>query len=180
MKTRTNSMKWAGPTLHIAAAAVVFAAVGCASGDGAFSSDPTFAEGTGALVATLAQIPDDVRCLQFTTNDWHVQQLNVDVVPGTTQTIRIGPLNAGEVYLNGSAYPTVCAEAYYNTNNWTADPTSVTVQNGRVSPVTMTFRRLGRVDVSIDFENCDAGEGTVDGGLPCIGDGADGGVWQVR
>jgi hypothetical protein len=109
-----------------------------------------------------------------------VSQLSVDVTPGTTQTIRIGPLNAGTVYLSGSACSTICAEASYGKHTWIADQTMATVENGRASPVTLTFRRLGRVDVSVDFEQCDGGDGTPDGGLPCIDNGADGGVWQVR
>jgi len=177
MQTSFKKALWTG----VAPLGFALAMAGCSSESVDRSSDRAFAEGTGELVASLAQIPDDVRCVQITTSDWqHAPTINVDVTPGTSQTIRIGPLFAGQIWLNGSAHSSACADINSVNQTWVADNTVTVVENGRVSPVTMTFRRLGRVDVTVDFEHCDGGFSGDGGTLRCVDDGVDAGVWQVR
>ena len=162
----------------LAAVAMVGALPACSSAEESKPQD-SFAQGSGELVATLTTVPNDVHCLQLQTSVWNLSQLNFDVTPGTTQTVRVGPLPAGTVFVSGIAYSKTCAEAFYEYQSWTADQVQATVETGRVTPLTLTFKRLGRVDISIDFEECDS----TDGGLPGTPDDADGGasrIWRTQ
>ena len=144
---------------------------GCSDGGPASPSKDLgvgeFDETTGALVAHLQRIPDNVRCLEIQVSDWRFGLMRFDVTPGDDAFIKIAPLLPGWVYFYGSAYSVACADIYgpndggpYGFQTWYADYASAEIVPGRATPVSLTFRKLGAADVSIDFSDeppCDGG-----------------------
>ncbi|MET0595495.1 MAG: hypothetical protein ABW133_22540 [Polyangiaceae bacterium] len=134
-----------------------------------------FDETTGAIVAHLRRIPDNVRCLEITVSDWRYGTQRYDVTPGNEAFLKIAPLMPGYVYFYGAAYSVACADIYgpndggpYGFQTWYAEYTSAEILPGRSTPVSMTFRRLGGAEVSVDFsDEPPCGDG---GGCPPVGD----------
>jgi hypothetical protein len=151
--------------------------VGCSQGaSSSQGGEGSFGESTGALVAHLKRIPDDVRCIEIQTSDWHQYRVITDVEPGTEATIRIAPLTPGYVSFWGAAYRVPCWQIYetkggaWGNQSWIADNANAYVQPGAATPITLTFRRLGSADISVDFDDgtgCDAGLPAWDGGPQC-------------
>ena len=149
------------------AAAVALGAAACSQGQSpSHDGDGTFDESSGALVAHLKRIPDDVRCIEIQTSDWRRSQVQIDVQPGGEANIQIAPLQPGYISFWGVAYKVRCWEIWsgdggsYGNQSWIADYASAYVQSGRATPVTLTFRKLGSADVSVDFadpSDCDGG-----------------------
>jgi hypothetical protein len=152
--------------------AVALGAAACSQGPSSSSDgDGTFDENTGALVAHLRRIPDDVRCIEISTSDWRNSQVRVDVEPGNEATIRIAPLQPGWLSFWGTTYRVPCHQIWssdggpYANQTWIADYASAYVNSGRPTPITLLFRKLGSADVSVDFadpNSCDP-----DGGAMC-------------
>jgi hypothetical protein len=163
---------------HFLVAVIALGGAACSQGGSAsHGDDGTFDDTAGALVAHLKRIPENVRCVEIQTSDWRQWQVLTDVQPGSEATIRIAPLLPGYLYFSGAAYDVPCWQIYsseggpWNHQTWIADNANVYVQSGNATPVTITFRRLGSADVSVDFAdgpNCDAGPGwEADGGPAC-------------
>jgi hypothetical protein len=156
--------------------AVALGAAACSQSSSSHDGTGTFDDTSGALVAHLKRIPEDVRCLEISTSDWRRSQVLVDVEPGTEATIRIAPLSPGYMSFWGAAYQVPCWEIWrdggpWSNQTWVADYASVYVQSGHATPVTMTFRRLGSADVSVDFDDgaaCDGGTVWGDAAAPCL------------
>lgn len=159
---------------------IAAASVGCSQGPSSSHDDEgAFDSTTGALVAHLKRIPDDVRCIEIQTSDWHQYRVLTDVEPGNEATIRIAPLAPGYIYFSGAAYSVPCGQIYsgdgggsWGYQTWIADSANAYVQPGAATPITMTFRRLGGADISVDFDDgtpgCDAGPAWgPDGGPLC-------------
>lgn len=175
MKNDANQGYFALPFLVAAAALSVTA---CSQGEGSAprGGEGDFDETTGALVAHLRRVPDDVRCIEINTSDWRVSQRTFDVLPGSEATLKIAPLLPGYVSFQGAAFSKTCAERWWGddggtTQTWVADYTSAYVTAGQSTPVSMTFRRLGSADVSVDFDenpntSCDAGAWWPEAGPP--------------
>lgn len=157
----------------------------CSSAGSSESSEPPlgeFNETTGAIVAHLRRIPDDVRCLGVTVSDWRYGAQLFDVTPGDEAFVKIAPLMPGWVYFYGSAYSVKCSDIYgygdggpadagpYGFQTWYAEYASVEITPGRATPVSLTYRRLGSADVSIDFSD-DPICGDDAGPCPPTGDG---------
>jgi len=126
------------------------------------ANGPAGSEETGEVSAAIQRVPDDTRCVSislyaygsFYTNRY-VEQ---DVVPGESAVIRIGSLPPGYAYISGNAYGTACRGPYGfdagETQTWTADSTSVYVQAGRTTEVSLNFHKLGAVHIGINFDEC--------------------------
>jgi len=150
-------------------AAVALGTAACSQGPSpSHDGEGTFDDTTGALVAHLKRIPDDVRCIEIQTSDWRRSQVQIDVEPGTEATIRIAPLQPNFISFSGVAYGVRCWDIWggdggaYANQTWVADSAYTTIHSGRATPVTLTFRKLGSADVSVDFADptaCDAGPG---------------------
>jgi hypothetical protein len=151
------------------AALGAFAASGLASCSSGSGNEEPLPEGTGAIVASLSKVPDDVRCVQIHTSDWRTPYVQAEVTPGSSASIRIAPLSAGYITLWGAAYSGSCGalhgEAGAN-QTWEATPVSAQVQPGRTNYAQLTFRRLGGLEVNVEFEECPCDEALVDAGVP--------------
>lgn len=149
--------------------------VACGSSD---NKDESLPEGTGAVVAAISTVPDDVQCVEIMTSDWRSPYVRTDVSPGSSATIRIVPLSPGHVVLWGAAYAEPCmffdagvgidgGHAGTLTQTWEATPVGTIVASGHTNHVQLTFRRFGSLDVEVDFEEPCCDPGAVDGGGPC-------------
>jgi hypothetical protein len=136
---------------------------GCSSAsDG---NRPSDLEQTGEISAAIERVPDDTRCVTLSLSVYsrfydsrYVQQ---DVTPGESASIRIGSLAPGYGSVSGQAYSTACSQIYPSYDGgpggqqtWNADTTYFYVQTGRNIQVQLNFRRLGGVDIGINFDEC--------------------------
>ncbi|RYG66327.1 hypothetical protein EON77_17550, partial [bacterium] len=103
-------MKTLKRSLLFAAVAVSLGAFGCFSPSGSSPNDEDEAlpENTGAIRASLAYVPSDVRCVEISTGDWRTPFVAVDVTPGEATSIRLAPLSPGYVAIWGRAYAEPC------------------------------------------------------------------------
>lgn len=170
-----NHVKRGHSALPCLVAAVSLGSAACSqSAPAGGGGEGTFDDSTGALVAHMKKIPEDVRCIEIQTSDWHASQVRVDVEPGTEATLRIAPLAPGYVSFWGTAYGVPCWDIWgdggpASNETWNADYASAYVTAGQATPVTLTFRHLGSADVSVDFDTgtgCDGGL-REDGGSIC-------------
>jgi hypothetical protein len=161
-------------------AAVSGLAAGCTATVDGPSAGTHVSQSTGALVASLIDIPSDVLCVDISTSDYqYTPDVRVDVVPGTTNSVTVSPLAPGYISLSGVAYDVPCSEApssqyyygYYDNvyavdggaydagrilPTWVADSTSTTVVAGETTPVELRFHQLGGLNVNVTFDNCNS------------------------
>jgi hypothetical protein len=153
----------------VLAAGIALVAAACSS-DG--RGEDALPEGTGAIVAALSNVPNDVRCVDVRTSSAQVPLVRTDVIPGTAATVRIAPLFPGSILLSGTAYDQPCSsigqDGAFPSPTWQAQPTSVFVEAGRTSHARLVFHRGTELQVEIEFGDpscwCDGGAGTNTGG----------------
>ena len=114
------------------------------------------AEGMGAIVADVAVVPPDVKCIEIQTSDYRFYSVRKDVTPGQAASIRLAPLTPGTIYVYGTAYSVPCANTYgdyyYGVSDggptssvtWRADATFAQVQAGRTNKANVVFRQTCR------------------------------------
>jgi len=154
---------------------LVVGALGIAACGANDDNDESLPEGTGAIVAAITTVPDDVRCVEIYTSDSRSSFVRADVTPGASATIRIAPLSPGFIYLSGAAYAQSCfSDAGFGsdagvgtTQTWEADPTYAYVEAGRSNEAQLNFHRFASLNVDVNFDEPCCNEGTADGGAPC-------------
>jgi hypothetical protein len=151
------------------AAGIALVAAACSSDGGGEEPLP---EGTGAIVAALSNVPNDVRCVDVQTSSPQVPLVRTDVTPGAAATVRIAPLFPGSILLSGTAYDEPCSsigqDGSFPSATWQAQPTTVFVEAGRTTHAQLKFYRGTELQVEIEFVDpscaCDAGPGGNTGG----------------
>jgi hypothetical protein len=139
--------------------------LGCsAAGGDAESSDET-----GSVVAMLAQVPGDARCVVLYTSDSRVKSVAQDVIPGAASSIVLSPLTVGSVRVRGEAYSSTCAtrsnDAGASKLTWDAPWTTTTVGRGQSGELVLVFQPVSALNVKLDFQD-QADAGPSDGGTP--------------
>jgi hypothetical protein len=102
-------------SLGLAAVVAGSLTAGCSGASGGRGGTAqTLPENTGAIVAQLVDVPSDVLCVDISTSDYqYTPEVRVDVVPGSSTTVQVGPLAPGYVALSGRAYDVPCYMAPY-------------------------------------------------------------------
>jgi len=115
--------------------------------------------GTSAIIMALVSVPSDALCLEIavvpTANPLAETTRRFDITPGTSPTISMDGLPAGDATLTERAFAVACAQVQANTvATWvSAAPVTLTLVAGQTSTAQVVLRRPGNVQITTTFDD---------------------------
>jgi hypothetical protein len=108
--------------------------------------------GVGVVMVAITAAPADVSCVQIRAEGTRTVTRSFDVTPGASTVLKMNGLPLGALTFSGQAFASTCAGVTAASDpTWVADAVATTVVAGVVGSVTLTMRRNGNVNVSVDF-----------------------------
>src|SRR5262245_59041701 len=115
------------------------------------SSEPEEDLGTAAVAVKSA--PGDVACLRLTVAGARTVVKAYDLRPGEGTVFALKGLPLGPDTIGAEAFVVACRDADAAVPTWVADPVAVTLTAGATPNVSLTMRRNGQANVSVDFQD---------------------------
>ena len=145
---------------------VALIVIACGGRRDAGNVEPGEAEDTGRASIALAVVPVDVACIQITAQGSSRTEVDsFDVTPSKSAVLKLHGLPTGIVVFSGQAFGTSCSSLTASTvANYIADPVSASISTSTPTSVTLSMRKNGLANVTVDFEDGDAGSTGTDAG----------------
>jgi hypothetical protein len=133
---------------------IVLVTVLSASCTGAGTSN----DDVGVARVALTGTPTGVACISLTVAGARTASRLFAAAPGESQSLTMTGLSLGDDVFTGQAFSADCGAVTSSTvPDWVSDGVSATLVAGAVTDVALVLRRNGRAQVSIGFEEDDAG-----------------------